>query len=496
MKEILTKFGIDTTSVEQFRENVYKINCEKTVSSNKKGKLIIVTSTTPNKYGIGKTTTSIKLTDSLNALGHKTLLCLREPSLGPVFGIKGGAIGFGDSVVEPSNDINLHFTGDFHAITAATNIIASVIDDHIFQGNQLKIKKVLFDRCLDVNDRFLRSITVGERESHFVITAASEMMAILVLSKNTTDLRNRIDNIIVGLDEDSNFIKLSSLHCTDAILICLKDAIKPNIVLTKKKSLAFIHLGPFANSSLGTNSVIATNYALSVADTVISEVGFGSDCGLEKFVDIISPQINAKAVVVLVTTIAGLKETSPLSTLEDGFNNLFFHYENIKQFGLTPVVCLNEFSSDSPKDVELFAKLSSKIKYTAISSDKPSPYLKPLSEVILELKDSDYKLVKSQQVSKDCAENANITSSKVFNAQITLKNTKSLNQASKALFAISPYTVWNNEKDPKIIITKEKVWGGAGLVQLYTKGIVVLPGINEQARLYKMKFKSSEDFEL
>jgi formate--tetrahydrofolate ligase len=492
------QYQIQSKDITQYKKGVYKIHYDSNTKIVNDSKLIIVTSTTPTKSGIGKTTTSIRLNDKLNQMGIETLLCLREPSLGPVFGIKGGAVGFGQSMIEPSNDINLHFSGDFHAITSATNLIASVIDNHIFQGNQLGIKTILFARCLDVNDRSLRNIEIEGNKYKFVITAASEMMAILVLSLNELDLRNRIDNIIIGLDENNKFIRLKELYCTDAILICLKDAIHPNLVFSKRGNPVLVHLGPFANSSLGYNSLIATSLALKMSKLVISEVGFGSDLGFEKYVDLISPIIKRESITILVTSIQGLKETTSSLTLEDGISNLQFHYQNITNSNQLCVICLNIYPNDTLKDINLFMELT-KDKLVGISSEKAIHPYQGIESIIAQLSSNSYKIPSSNQPSNSYLENAVQTAKNVYLSKLNIKETK-VSQAnilpSKVIFAVSPYVYWNQLETKEIDITKLVFWGGANLVSIYTKGIVVLPGINNDARLFKMKYRKYDDFDI
>ncbi|MBQ8234036.1 MAG: formate--tetrahydrofolate ligase, partial [Bacilli bacterium] len=296
IEKIAKKANINLEYLECYGKDKAKINLDIMDSSiNKKGKLILVTSINPTPYGEGKTTMSIGLNDALNKINKNSIVVLREPSLGPVFGIKGGATGGGYSQVAPMEDINLHFTGDIHAIESANNLLCAVIDNHIYQGNMLDIKKVVFNRCIDLNDRALRNIILKydnkglEREDKYNITVASEIMAILCLSKDLEDLKKRIGNIIIGYNSDNNPIFAHQLECVGALAILLKDAIKPNLVQTLENNPAIIHGGPFANIAHGCNSIIATKLALKLNDYVITEAGFGSDLGAEKFLDIKCP---------------------------------------------------------------------------------------------------------------------------------------------------------------------------------------------------------------
>ena len=337
--------------------------------SNGKKKLILVTAITPNSAGIGKTTVSIGLADGLRKLGKKSCLALREPSLGPVFGIKGGATGGGYAQVVPMADINLHFTGDFHAITSANNLLCSIIDNHIYQGNELKIdpEKILFHRCLDLNDRALRHIIVGNtkgetpRSDYLTITAASEIMAIMCLSKNLQDLKERLGNILVGFTKRNKPIFCRDLQAVDAMAILLKDALYPNLVQTLEGTPALVHLGPFANIAHGCNSISATKLSMSLADYTVTEAGFGADLGGEKFVDIKCriADINPNAVVI-VTTLPALRmhgesknpKEPDVDAVRLGIQNLLRHIDIIKSvFKIPLVVAINKFSNDSEEEI-------------------------------------------------------------------------------------------------------------------------------------------------
>lgn len=363
ISEVAKKTGISQKEISLRGDLIAKVENS---TGKKQGKLVLVTAMTSNKTGIGKTTISIGLADALNHLKCKTMLALREPSMGPVFGIKGGATGGGLSRVEPSDEINLHFTGDFHAIAQANNLLASVIDNHIFQGNALEIdtNNIFFKRCLDVNDRSLRTISyhIGEQEikTGFNITAASEVMAVLCLSENLTDLKKNLGNILVALSKKGKPVFAKDLHAEDAMTLLLKDAIKPNLVQSLGGTPALVHLGPFANIAHGCNSVVATRFALSHADYCVTEAGFGSDLGAEKFLDI-KTRILGKTpdVVVLVVVVKVTKEHGQ-GDLVKGFENIKKHIENIKDFYKLPlVVAINRHSDDSEQDVETLKNLCS-----------------------------------------------------------------------------------------------------------------------------------------
>lgn len=351
---------------------------------NPKGKLILVTAITPTKAGEGKTTTSIALGDALDKLGKKTCICLREPSLGPVFGLKGGATGGGKVTVEPSDDINLHFTGDFHALTSSINLVSAVIDNHIYQGNELDIDPdtISWKRALDMNDRELREIEIGlgpvskksgknlngiVRKDGFIITVAHEMMAIMCLAKSREDFQKRLGEMTVAYSHSKKPITVKDLKVTNAIMKLMDKALLPNIVQTSYHVPTLIHGGPFANIAHGCNSIIATKTALSLADYVVTEAGFGADLGAEKFLDIKCQEAGLKPdLVVLVATIRALKlhggvpfeelDKENLEALKNGISNLERHFENMKKFGLNVIININRFASDTNKEVKLLEK--------------------------------------------------------------------------------------------------------------------------------------------
>ncbi len=320
--EVMKKYNID--EIIQYGNYMGKIN---PITTFGKGKVVLVTATNPTEYGEGKTTVAIGLNDALNLLNKKSLVNLREPSMGPVFGLKGGATGGGKALILPEADINLHFTGDFHAITSANNLISAAIDNEIFHDNKLDIREVTFNRCLDMNDRALRNIKLSGRNEHFDITAASELMAIMCLSKNILDLRMRLDNIIIGYNSQLVPIYVSALGITDALISLLIQAFKPNFVQTLEGNGAIVHGGPFANIAHGCSSLISLSTASNLADYVITQAGFGADAGAFKFMDILSRdnKINL-ACIVLVTTIRALKYNGD-GDIEKGIENLRVHVE-------------------------------------------------------------------------------------------------------------------------------------------------------------------------
>ena len=372
INKIAERLKIDEEYLEQYGKYKAKIslNYYEKIKGNKDGKLILVTAINPTPLGEGKTTTSIGLTDAFNKLNKNAILALREPSLGPVFGIKGGATGGGYSQVAPMEDINLHFTGDIHAITTANNLLSAIIDNHIWQGNELEIEKVTWKRCVDLNDRALRKVQIslsGEknmtpREDGFDITVASEIMAILCLAKDMKDLKRRLGNIIIGYNKQNNPITCKDLKAEGSLAVVLKDAINPNLVQTLENNPVLIHGGPFANIAHGCNSIIATNMALKMGDYVITEAGFGADLGAEKFLDIKCRLIDKKPnAVVIVATLKALKyhggvgkeecTKENIEALKIGINNLLKHIENIKKYGVTPIVAINKFTNDTEKEI-------------------------------------------------------------------------------------------------------------------------------------------------
>ena len=375
VKEVGAAYGISEDELELYGKYKAKLTDElwNRVKENPDGKLVLVTAINPTPAGEGKTTTSIGLADALSRLGKKIMLALREPSLGPCFGIKGGAAGGGYAQVVPMEDLNLHFTGDFHAITSANNLLAALLDNHIQQGNGLRIdtRQVLWKRCMDMNDRVLRNIVVGlgakadgvVREDHFVITVASEIMAILCLADDMGDLKERLGRIIVAYNDAGEPVTAKQLNAVGAMAALLKDAIKPNLIQTLEHTGALVHGGPFANIAHGCNSVRATKTALKLADIVVTEAGFGADLGAEKFLDIKCRMAGLKPdAVVLVATVRALKynggvpktelNTENLEALKRGIVNLEKHIENIHKYGVPVVVTLNSFTSDTKAEYE------------------------------------------------------------------------------------------------------------------------------------------------
>ncbi|HEV3396039.1 MAG TPA: formate--tetrahydrofolate ligase, partial [Xanthobacteraceae bacterium] len=370
------RLGIAAENLEPYGHYKAKVSMDfvKSIQDRPNGKLILVSAITPTPAGEGKTTTTVGLTDALNHIGKKAMLCIREPSLGPSFGMKGGAAGGGYAQVVPMEDINLHFTGDFHAITSANNLLAAMLDNHIYWGNKLGMdpRRVAWRRVLDMNDRALRSIVSSlggvangfPREDGFDITVASEVMAIFCLARDVDDLKKRLANIVVGYTRERKPVRAGDLNAHGAMTVLLKEALAPNLVQTLEGTPAFIHGGPFANIAHGCNSVLATTTALKLVDYVVTEAGFGADLGGEKFMDIKCRKTGiAPDCAVLVATIRALKmhggvkkedlKAENLQALEAGMANLQRHVENMRKFGIVPVISINRFSADTEAEIKL-----------------------------------------------------------------------------------------------------------------------------------------------
>ncbi|MCD7774547.1 MAG: formate--tetrahydrofolate ligase [Clostridiales bacterium] len=392
IKDIAAAIGIEEDYLDLYGKYKAKLGEDlfKKVKNNKDGKLILVTAVNPTPAGEGKTTVTVGLGQAMSVIGKNAIIALREPSLGPVFGIKGGAAGGGYSQVVPMEDINLHFTGDMHAITSANNLLCAIIDNHIQQGTELQIdpRRILFKRCMDMNDRALRNIVVGlggkangvPREDGFNITVASEIMAILCLSKDLSDMKRRFENILIGYNYSGDPVYAKELGCAGAMTLLMKDAINPNLVQTLENTPAIIHGGPFANIAHGCNSVRATRLALKLADYTITEAGFGSDLGAEKFLDIKCRAAGlTPSCIVLVSTCRAIKynggvpkaETSKenLGALKKGIVNLRTHIENMQKYGVPVVVALNKFYSDTEQELEFVINYCKDMGVTACISD-------------------------------------------------------------------------------------------------------------------------------
>ena len=508
---IANKLELLADDIEQYGDYKAKIKPSvwNKIKNNQTGKLILVTSMNPTKTGEGKTTTTIGLADALNLLGHKTCIALREPALGPCFGIKGGATGGGYAQVVPVEDIDLHFTGDFHAITSAHNLLAAILDNHIYQGNQLDIdvKTITWKHVLDVNDRTLRNIIVGlgkrtdgvVHESGFDITVASELMAILCLATNFADLKKRISKIIVAYDRNNNPITCEMLKATGSVTALLVQAIRPNLVQTLDGNPAIIHGGPFANIAHGCNSIMATKYALKLADYVVTEAGFGADLGAEKFLDIKCPLLGKYPdAIVIVTTIKALKLHSKIESIEEGFVNLEKHIENIQRYNLPVVVAINQFTSDTDDEIEMVRSLCAKhgveIALSTVWADGGKGGV-DLAEKVLCLIDKNNKQFNPLYKSTDsvfCKINAIAT--EIYGAD----GVDFLAPAKKVLDEVDnnselrqyPICVAKTQSslsdDPKLLgrprnfritIRDAKIMNGAGFIVVYSGTLMTMPGL-------------------
>ena len=435
---VAARLGLKEDDLELYGRYKAKINLKEV---NPGAKLILVTSINPTASGEGKTTVSIGLADGIAKLGKRVCLALREPSLGPVFGIKGGAAGGGYAQVVPMADINLHFTGDLHAITSANNLLCAVIDNHIFRGNELKIKEVYFHRCMDMNDRALRDLTISceagrmkgcksyTRKEHFDITAASEIMAVLCLATDLADLKRRLENIVVGEDEGGNFVYARDLHVAGAMATLLKDAIKPNLVQTLEGTPAIVHGGPFANSAHGCNSIRATYTAMTLADYAVTEAGFGADLGAEKFLDtkcrVAGIQPNC---IVVVATVKALKlhggadknslSEENIAALKAGLPNLLKHVENMKRVYSKPVVvAMNRFATDTPEEIKAVISACEEAGAPAVFTDvflKGGEGGKALAEKVIWMCDKPSSLTYAYDLSDDIKTKINDIVTKVY----------------------------------------------------------------------------------
>ena len=495
----------------------YKAKVLRKYNENSNSKLILVTAMSPTKYGEGKSTVTVGLGDALQLIGKKTAIALREPSLGPVLGIKGGACGGGYSQVVPMEDINLHFTGDFHAITSANNAIAAFIDNSIFQGNPLNIdpEKVTWHRALDMNDRALRNVQIGlggkssgvPRPDHFDITVASEIMAVLCLSKDMNDLRTRIDDMIVAYTYDDKPITCKDLKVTGAVLMLLKDAMIPNLVQTLEKTPAFIHGGPFANIAHGCNSVIATKTALSLADYVVTEAGFGADLGAEKFLDIKCQAANLKpSAVVIVSTIRALKlnggmpdenlKEESLEFLEKGLPNLEKHIENIKKFNLPYIVVLNKFPTDTKKEVEFLSNYLASQNHPFSVSDaylNGSKGLEDCAHKVVELCNKENNFKPLYVINMKIKDKIETLAKEVYGAKDVNYSEDALNVLKKIdelnlnnYFVCVAKTQYSLSDNPKLLcrptdftlnVRDLKICSGSKFVVVYTGKILTMPGL-------------------
>ena len=528
INKVAKKLDIPSRFLETYGSYKAKLSLNLLKKTNPDGKLILVTSTNPTPYGEGKTTMSIGLHDALSLLGKKSLVVLREPSLGPVFGIKGGATGGGYSQVVPMEDINLHFTGDLHAIETCNNLLCAIIDNHIYQGNKLNLdlNRIEFKRCVDLNDRSLRNVTIKydnkglERNDNYNITVASEIMAILCLATDIKDLKRRLGNILIGYNKKGKMIFAKDLKCVDALALLLKDAIKPNLVQTLENNPALIHGGPFANIAHGCNSIIATKMGLKLADYVVTEAGFGADLGAEKFLDIKCQIANLKPnVIVINSTIRSMKynggvvkeeiNQENLEALKVGINNLKTHILNMQKYTKNIVVCLNKFNNDTDKEINYVKNFCQDlgcrfaISTSYVEGGKGSINL---AKEVIDLcnKEVDYKPLYDfsepiiTKIEKVCQE--------IYHAKeviISAKALEKINLLNKNNFANLPICIaktqysltdnpkiLGNPKDFTMTVTDIRLAAGAGFIVVLMGSIMTMPGLPKESAYLKMKFSN------
>ena len=527
--EVAERIGIEPKDLEVYGKYKAKLSEEyiEKISKNPEGKLILVTAINPTPAGEGKTTTTVGLGQAFDKLGKRAVITLREPSLGPCFGIKGGAAGGGYAQVVPMEDLNLHFTGDFHAITSANNLLAALLDNHIQQGNLLRIdpRQIVWKRCLDMNDRVLRNIVIGMggkangmvREDHFVITVASEIMAILCLASDFRDLKERLARIIVAYDDSGNPVTAKDLQAVGAMAALLKDAMKPNLIQTLEHTPALVHGGPFANIAHGCNSVMATKAALHMADYVITEAGFGADLGAEKFFDIKCRMADLKPdAVVLVATIRALKynggvakedlSRKDMGALQAGIVNLEKHIENIHKYGVPIVVTLNAFSSDTPEEISYVRRFcEDRDCEFAISEvwEKGGEGGTALARKILdtlEHKESFFEPLYEDRLS--LTEKIHVVASEIYGAGDVTYSAAAKKQLDKLqqdglgkLPVCIAKTQYSLSDDPKLLgrpvgfemhVREVYVSAGAGFVVALTGDVMTMPGLPKTPAAYRI----------
>ncbi len=525
--EVAAKLDIKEDELECYGKYKAKLSSDiwERVKDNKDGKLILVTAINPTPAGEGKTTTSVGLGEAFNRLNKKAVIALREPSLGPCFGIKGGAAGGGYAQVVPMEDLNLHFTGDFHAITSANNLLAALLDNHIQQGNILGIdpERIVWKRCIDMNDRVLRNIVVGlgkktdgvVRQDHFVITVASEIMAILCLAENMKDLKQRLGKIIVAYTYEDKPVTADDIQATGAMAALLKDAVKPNLIQTLEHTPALVHGGPFANIAHGCNSVAATRIGLKLADYCITEAGFGADLGAEKFFDIKCRMSGLKPdVAVLVATVRALKYNGgvpkddlaapDIEALKSGIVNLEKHIENIQQFGVPVVVTLNKFASDSEEELAYVKDFcighNCEFALSEVWEKGGEGGIELANKVIetLENKKSDFHTIYNNEAS--LTEKIETIAEKIYDADGVEYDTQAVKQLKRLTelgFGSFPVcmakTQFSFSDDPKLLGRPENfkihvrevyVSAGAGFVVVLTGSVMTLPGLPKKPAAY------------
>ena len=523
--DVAKKIGIKEEDLTLYGNYKAKVDYKK-YKNNSKGKLVLVTSINPTPYGEGKTTVSIGLGDALNLINKKTMIVLREPSLGPVFGIKGGATGGGYAQVVPMDDINLHFTGDLHAITSCNNLISAAIDNHLYFGNKLNIdpKRIAFNRCMDMNDRALRSITINSkvvRNDSFNITAASEIMSIFCLSKDLMDLKKNLGNILIGYTYDNKEVLAKDLKLEGSLATLLKDAIKPNLVQTLENNPVLIHGGPFANIAHGCNSIIATNLGLDLADYVVTEAGFGSDLGAEKFFDIKCRRADLKpSCVVLVVTLKALKYnakvekedilTPSVEKVKEGLPNLMVHVENLKKYTNNLVVCLNKYATDTDEEIKVIEDYCKSINVAFVTEDSYVTGGKgsiALAKKVVELsnREEDFKLLYGDDLS--IKEKIEVIVKEIYHAG-KIEYTDTANQKISELknyehlpvcIAKTQYSISDNPsllgypKDYTVTVKDVRLYRGASFITVLLGDILTMPGLSRVPNLEKIDIDENEE---
>lgn len=513
---VAQRLGIKDTELEPYGHDMGKVSLStyERLKDNVDGKLVLVSAITPTPFGEGKTTISIGLTDGLNRIGKSTIGCLREPSLGPVLGMKGGATGGGLAQIIPREKINLHFTGDLHAISTAHNFLSAAIDNHLHYGNPLNLdeKRIVWPRTMDMNDRAIRKVGTLYRDDNFIITAASEIMAIFSLASSLKNLRERIDNILIAYDKEGNEVHAKRLNITDAMVILLKEAIKPNLVQTLEHNPVFVHGGPFANIAHGCNSLMATRTALKLGEFVVTEAGFGADLGLEKFLDIKTEYLKKSPdVVVLVATIRALKfhgfeseEISSLEALKLGVQNIARHTNNIKKFGIPYVIAINHFKDDTKEEIEYlinWAKENNHLISFVDSFIEGSKGAIDLATKVVGLSNQEKSFKRLYDLKDDLFAKVNKIATSIYGASGVSYSKQAkekldiLNEKYHDLpicIAKTPLSFSNDAKKRgsiyafELSISDARVSRGAGFVVVLTKGIVTMPGLPEIPNAEKM----------
>ncbi len=524
IKEIAKKLSLTEDNIDCYGKYKAKIN---DINGDSNGKLILVTATNPTPYGEGKTTVSIGLGDALNKINKKALITLREPSLGPVFGLKGGATGGGYSQVIPMEDINLHFNGDFHAITTANNLLCSAIDNHIYFGNELDIdvNNIKFQRCIDLNDRSLRNISLENRKDSFNITAASEIMVIFCLAKDLDDLEQRLGNILIGYSKSGNPIFAKDLNVQGAMTVLLKEAFKPNLVQTLENNPVIIHGGPFANIAHGCNSLVATKYSLKLADYVVTEAGFGADLGAEKFFDI-KCKIGAlnPSCVVLVTTIKSLKynagvdkenfDAINVEAVIRGMENLKAHIDNLKKYNVNIVVALNKYVTDTALEIRVIEDycIDENIPFSICDSYlKGSDGAVDLAIKVVDACSSEKKLNCLYDVSWKIKDKITKIATEIYHASkinYTDKANKEIENLQRLGMDKMPIciakTQYSLSDDPKklgspkdfeITVRDVKLYNGAEFITVLLGDIMTMPGLPKYPNYEKIKLNKCKEIE-